>query len=362
MPDRPISGMDASLYLAHVAGHGLEADTAWMIDAGRFPVGCHVLDVGCGSGTLVAALAGDKRFARSVVGVELSPELAAHASPKADEAGGTVVRGDFLTCTPPPGWQPDTIVMSFFLHHTGDIAHHLHRAACLLPHGGRLYVFDRVAVDDEALDAFPRYWAEHYRADHEWDEEMPRLETVAGLTAAARLAGFSAVRRLVCPHDHRPGAEGFPKTLMEFWRHESRRRFPAILVVSPAHRSLVDEIRRQLADVGLPIAGELPVPYSDEYIRTIYHRCPWREPLLRFVAERCPERIATALLLQGEDTGPDLLDRLSQFKKSHRDGWPSIGGPTEPDGFRAIILPFHVAEPYEAEALASAIRLSDGRW
>jgi SAM-dependent methyltransferase len=318
MPDRPISGKDATLYLGHVAGHGLKADTAWLIDAGRFPVGCRVLDAGCGSGALVAELAGDKRFARDVVGVELSSELAAHASRMAGKAGGTVEQGDFLAWTPPAGWQPDTLVMSYFLHHTADLDQHLSRAASLLPHGGRLYVLDRVAVDDAALVAFPRFWADHYRAAHEWAEEMPSLQTVAGLTAAARRAGFSFVQRLVCPHDRRPGAEGFPKTLIEFWRQERGRTFPAVLLVSPAHRSLVGEIRQQLADADLLVAGELSVPYSDDFIRAIYQRCPWREPLLRFVAERCPERTATALMLQ-EDAGPDLLNRLSQFKKTHRD-------------------------------------------
>src|SRR5262249_17959722 len=148
MPDRPITGEDATLYLEHVAGHGLEADTQWLTEAGRFPVGCCVLDVGGGTGTLVAALARDRRVAPSVIGVELSPELAAHSDGNAREAGGTVAEGDFLAWLPPPGWQPDTVVMSFFLHHTSDIDPHLLRAAALLPHGGRLYVFDRVAIND----------------------------------------------------------------------------------------------------------------------------------------------------------------------------------------------------------------------
>ncbi len=357
MPDRPISGKDAKLYIEHVASHGLAADTDWLIDAGRFPVGCCVLDVGCGTGTLIAALAGDKRFARSVIGVELSSELASHANRRVGEVGGIIVQGDFLGWTPPAGWQPDTVVMSYFLHHTADIDSHLQRAAALLAHGGRLYVLDRVPVDDAALNAFPLYWAEQYRAAHEWDEEMPRLVTGDGLTAAARRAGFSFVRRRICPHDRRPGAEKFPKTLMEFWRQEPRRSFPAILVVSPAHQLQVGEVRQHLVDAGLPVASEFRVRYSDDLIRTIYQRCPWCEPLLRFVGERCPERIATAMLLQGDDAEPSLLDRLTQFKKIHRDRWPCINGPTEPDGVRAIILPFHVPEPYEAEALAQVVSL-----
>jgi SAM-dependent methyltransferase len=360
MPDRPILREDAALYLEHVNKHGLTQDTAWLLDVGRFPVGCCVLDVGCGSGTLVTALAGDKRFARSVIGVELSPELASHAHRIADDAGGTVVQADFLSWTPPPGWQPDTVVMSYFLHHTHDIGPHLRQAAALLPHGGRLYVLDRLAVDLSALNAFPRYWEDHYRDAHEWNEEMPQLATVEILTTAAQQAGFSLVQRQVCPHDHRSGAERFPKTFMEFWRHETGRTFPAVLVVSPAHQAHVEEICLYLCDAGLPVAAKHPALYSDDLIRTIYERCPWRDLLLRFVGEACRARIATAVRINGDDADPELLSRLSQFKKRHRDRWPNIDGPIQSDGFRAIILPFHVPEPHEAEALAHVVGLSAG--
>jgi SAM-dependent methyltransferase len=362
MSDRPITGDDARLYINHVASHGLHEDIRWLLDVGRFPVGCCVLDVGCGTGTLVAALAAEKQFARSVIGVELSQELADHACRTVNGTGGTVVHSDFLSWTPPAGWQPDTSVMSYFLHHCEDSSRHLRRAAAQLPHGGRLYVLDRVALDQSALDAFPRFWEEHYRAAHEWPEDMPRLTTASGLLDAAKDAGFAFVRRQICPHDRRAGAERFPKTLMEFWRHEAGRVFPAIAVVSPAHHAVVDEIVQHLAVAGLRVSGRHPVSYSDDVIRTIYERCPWREQLLRFVGEVCPERNATALPIVGDTTMPDLLNRLGQFKKSHRDRWQNIDGPVTANGFRAIILPFHVAEPYESEALALTVGLPAGGW
>jgi SAM-dependent methyltransferase len=357
MSDRPITGDDARLYVNHVASHGLHDDIRWLLDVGRFPVGCCVLDVGCGTGTLVAALAADKQFARSVIGVELSQELAHHACSVADGSGGTVVQSDFLSWSPPAGWKPDTAIMSFYLHHCEDAGRQLRRAAALLPHGGRLYVLDRIALDQAALNAFPRFWEEQYRSAHEWAEDMPRLMTASGLIETAALAGFTFVRQQVCPHDRRAGAERFPKTLMEFWRQEAKRGFPAILVVSPAHGAAVDEITQHLERAGLQLAGERAVPYTDDLIRTIYDRCPWREPLLRFVGEVCPVRNATALPIAGDAGTPALLARLGEFKKAHRDRWQNIEGPVAVNGFRAIILPFHVPEPYEAEALARVVGL-----
>lgn len=362
MPDRPITGNDAFLYINHVANHSLHEDIQWLLKVGRFPVGCCVLDVGCGIGTLVAALAAEKCYARSVIGVELSQELANHACRTVKGTGGTVVRSDFLSWTPPAGWQPDTLVMSYFLHHCKDSSGHLHRAAALLPHGGRLYILDRIARDQSALNAFPRFWEEQYRVAHEWHEDIPRLMTASGLINAAKEAGFAFVRQQICPHDRRAGAKRFPKTLMEFWRHKTGRGFPAVVLVSPPHHAVVDQIVQHLAYAGLQVSGKHPVTYSDNLIRTIYARCPWLQPFLQFVGEVCPKRNATALPVVGDNTKPNLLDRLGEFKKTSRDLWNNINGPVAADGIKAIILPFHVPEPYESEAFTRMIGLTPGGW
>lgn len=357
MNSRPIVGSDAATYIAHVHNHGLTQDIAWLLDVGRFPVGSAVLDVGCGTGAFIAALIGQPEYARTVAGVELSPELAQCAGSTCDSEQCTVYHADFLEWTPPAGWQPDTAVMSYFLHHCHDAMPFLRHAAQFLPHGGRLYIVDRVAVDDAALAGFPAFWEQHYRATHEWSEEMPMLLTLKALVAKCAHAGFSFVQRSVCPHDTRPSTDGFPKTLLEFWRHDPTKIFPAVLVVSPAHEQHVGEITEALSHEGLLIASRARVPYSEALIRTIYSRCPWREPLLRFVNETCPHGTATALQLAGDYTTPELLFRLGRFKKLHRDRWPSISGPQAENGFRAIILAFHVAEPYEAVLLSGAIGL-----
>ena len=74
--------------------------------------GDRVLDVGCGTGAFIAALIGQPEYARTVVGVELSPELAQCARSACPSERCTVYQTDFLEWTPPAHWQSDTVVMS----------------------------------------------------------------------------------------------------------------------------------------------------------------------------------------------------------------------------------------------------------
>jgi SAM-dependent methyltransferase len=355
MGDRPIVGDSARRYAEAVEHHGLREDTAWLLRVGRFPVGSRVLDVGCGTGSLIRALAQEMAYRRSVVGIELSPELAHHARCEARGTGAVVVEGDFLAWDPPPDWRPDALVMSYVLHHCGDAGQHLARAATLLPHGGRLYVVDRMAIDERALAAFPSFWERCYREAHEWKEDMPSLSTAEVLCESAERNGFVFVRKELCPHDRRPGAEGVPKTMLEFWRREAGRTFPPILMVSPAHAGYVDEIVDRLDGYGLPVAARWPVRYSGDLIRRVYCRCPWKDLLADFVRGTCARPVATALKMRGDASDPSVLARLSAFKRTERERWPSMEGEIAIDGLRAIVLPFHVPEPHEAEGFAKLV-------
>ncbi|HIA77487.1 MAG TPA: class I SAM-dependent methyltransferase, partial [Gammaproteobacteria bacterium] len=172
MSDRPIENQDAKNYIANVSIHGIAHDTQWIIDVGRFPVGCCVLDVGSGTGTLAYALANQEIFHRSIRGVDLSHDLVLHARKQWKLPNLHFSESDFLDYELPLGWNPDTIVMSFYLHHCEEHSAHLSRAAELLPHGGRLYVFDRIAINDDAKVEFYRFWESEYRDAHEWRENL----------------------------------------------------------------------------------------------------------------------------------------------------------------------------------------------
>ncbi len=354
MNDRPITKQDAAAYIENVSNHGIEVDTQWIIDAGRFPVGCCVLDVGSGTGKLAYTLAAQKDFHRSVRGVELSPELVLHAAKQWQLPNLQFTECDFLQHCLPPEWNPDTIVMSFYLHHCEDHTAHLEQAAGLLPHGGRLYIFDRIAVDEVSRTEFERFWESEYRVAHEWNESMPNLCTVAGLIDTAARAGFHYIRHEINPHDQRPGTKKFPKTLIEFWRHKPAHTFPAVALISPAHQHLTAEIVDTLESEGLSVHSTKQVKYTTDLIHQLYERCPWKECLGNFVIEKCSDSEATAIVLAGDTSTPEILQQLTRFKKTTRERWGSISG-VERNGMRPMILPFHVAEPYEAETLVQLL-------
>ena len=350
MPGRPIVNKDAITYIQNVENHGIDADTQWIINEGRFPVGCCVLDVGSGTGKLATQLGSDGDFHRIVFGIELSRELVVHSTKQSNLSNVHFIEGDFLAWNPPANGAPDTLVMSFYLHHCDDHLGNLRKAASLLPHGGRLYIFDRIADDQPALDEFRRFWKQEYRDAHEWDEELPNICCMADLIQGAASAELRFVRHAVCAHDRRPGTDSFRKTLVEFWCQETGRRFPAVALVSPAHQHYVREVIDELAAQGIRIDQRKQVAYTGELIQKLYEHCPWKDRLAGFVAEVCPNAVATALVLQGDATNPNLLHQLTRFKKITRGKWKSICGP-ENKGMRPMILPFHVAEPHECETL-----------
>jgi len=358
MSGRPIVKRDAEIYIANVKNHGIDDDIQWIINEGRFPVGCRVLDVGSGTGKLALHLAAETDFHRNVYGIELSPELVVHAKAQSPLPNLNYIEGDFLDFLLPPNWHPDTVVMSFYLHHCDEQRDHLQAAAQMLPHGGRLYVYDRVAIDKAAMDDFKEFWEREYSDAHEWDENLPNLCCETGLIETGSAVGLRHVRHAISPHDKRPGTDRFPKTLMEFWRQVPGCRFPAVALVSPAHQERVDEIIGELAAAGLAVKQRKQIGYTSELIQQLYKHCPWRERLADFVADTCPNAEATALVLDGDSTEPGLLQQLTRFKKSTRDKWPTIRG-LEKNGIRPMILPFHVAEPHESEALVQLLDIED---
>ena len=97
-----------------------------------------VLDLGCGTGTLTHALAGQ---AEHVLGVDLSPEMVRLARQRcADRTNVDFVLGDFLSLDLSPA-SFDCIAAVAVLHHL-SLVPALERAKGLLRPGGALLILD----------------------------------------------------------------------------------------------------------------------------------------------------------------------------------------------------------------------------
>jgi ubiquinone/menaquinone biosynthesis C-methylase UbiE len=106
-----------------------------------------VLDLGCGTGTLVVELA-ERHPGVEVVGIDPDPKALARARRKAERAG-TRVRFDrgFADALPYDDASFDRVLSSFMLHHLDprDRENALREVARVLKPGGRLHLLDFVA-------------------------------------------------------------------------------------------------------------------------------------------------------------------------------------------------------------------------
>lgn len=105
-----------------------------------------VLDVGCGTGAIALALAGD---AARVVGRDVSEEMLAEAREKADEAGiENVAFGEGRFRDPDVDGDVDVVVSNFAMHHLDDDAKR-EAIATLADRGPRRFVLGDVMFFDE---------------------------------------------------------------------------------------------------------------------------------------------------------------------------------------------------------------------
>ncbi len=111
-----------------------------VLDIAEVGPGASVLDLGCGTGTLLAMAA---QRGAVVTGIDADPKMLAKAVPKLEGRGARLVEG-YTTAVDLPEASFDVVVSSLFFHHlrTDDKRATLERAARWLKPGGRLVIAD----------------------------------------------------------------------------------------------------------------------------------------------------------------------------------------------------------------------------
>ncbi|MFI2210605.1 methyltransferase domain-containing protein [Streptomyces sp. NPDC020141] len=186
---------DETVYLDRVAA--TDAGRVYkglMLDALDARPGQTVLDLGCGPGTDLAALAGAVGGSGAVIGVDISEEMVGRARARtADPAAAEVevVRGD-LHSLPLADRSADRARTDRVMQHVADPARVLTEALRVLRPGGRLVMgepdWDSLAVDHPDLGtarAYTRRLADREVRNGVVGRQLARLATGAGFTVPA---------------------------------------------------------------------------------------------------------------------------------------------------------------------------------
>lgn len=154
--------------------------------------GHHVLDVGCGPGTDLAALAAAAGPTGAVFGIDQDPQMVAIAQTRLTGQPTVQVRTADAHQLPFEGRSIDRARADRVLMHVADPAAVLAELHRVLRPGGLLTLaepdWDALAIDhpDHAVSrAFTRYVAERVNRNAAIGRQLPRLATDAGYTVRA---------------------------------------------------------------------------------------------------------------------------------------------------------------------------------
>lgn len=184
----PAAGHDWALplYDAFTRALGAGREREALIERAEIRSGQRVLDLGCGTGTLVAEL-GRGQQGIDVVGVDPDAKALLIAHRKAAQLGAVVSldRG-FADALPYPDASFDRVLSSFVFHHLepSDRAAALREVARVLKPGGRLHLLDFAAPDPADGWQLMRVFHRHDRLRDNTDAAVLEVFRRAGLVDA----------------------------------------------------------------------------------------------------------------------------------------------------------------------------------
>lgn len=186
----PAAGHDwmLPLYDPMVKLFGGDAARRALLEQAALESATRVLDVGCGTGSLLVLLA-RRHPGLQLAGIDPDPKALARAARKARRASASVQldRG-FSDAVPYPDASFDRVFSSFMLHHLG-VADEKRRALQemrrVLRPGGSLHLLDFAPPDDGHASGLMRWVHSHHRLGD---------NTVSRVTSLMQEAGFASVR------------------------------------------------------------------------------------------------------------------------------------------------------------------------
>jgi len=159
-----------------------------LISAANIKPGHHILDIGCGTGTLVVKLKRQYPSAQ-VVGIDPDPKVLRRARIKATRAAVSVqLDPGFADELPYEEKSFDRVFSSFMFHHLNEQEREnmLREVLRVLRAGGSFHLLDFV-LDNAPHGFFDRLFQAHARMKDNRDASILELMSHVGLTNAAKL-------------------------------------------------------------------------------------------------------------------------------------------------------------------------------
>lgn len=186
----PAAGHDLFLpvYDPLVSLMGFDRARQELIAAANVEPGHHILDIGCGTGTLVVKLKRQHPSAQ-VVGIDPDPKALRRARIKATRAGVPVqLDPGFADELPYKEESFDHVFSSFMFHHLNEQGREnmLREVLRVLRAGGSFHLLDFV-VDNASHGFFDRLFQAHARMKNNRNATILELMRRVGLTNAAKL-------------------------------------------------------------------------------------------------------------------------------------------------------------------------------
>jgi ubiquinone/menaquinone biosynthesis C-methylase UbiE len=159
-----------------------------LVSAANIEPGHHILDIGCGTGTLVVKLKQQHPSAQ-VVGIDPDPKALRRARIKATRAAASVqLDAGFADELPYEEKSFDRVFSSFMFHHLEEQERKkmLREVLRVLRAGGSFHLLDFV-MDNASHGFFDRLFQGHARMKDNRDASILELMSHVGLTNAAKV-------------------------------------------------------------------------------------------------------------------------------------------------------------------------------
>ena len=191
----PAAGHDFFLPLYDPIARWLGSDRARqdLIDQANIKPSHRILDIGCGTGTLVVQLKRENASAQ-VFGIDPDPKALRRAKTKISRAGVSVKLDEgFADELPYEKSFFDRVFSSFMFHHLEDEDRErmLSEVLRVLKPGGSFHLLDFTAKADGSSGLLDRLIHSHARLKDNSDERILQLMSRAGFTNAEKVKGGS---------------------------------------------------------------------------------------------------------------------------------------------------------------------------